>query len=191
MKTALTTKTSIIILPCFILIGLAVFVVVLGGNKDVIGNQDCVTGVEERIVRGSSLTGLVEDGETVQIYFGYYKCNEVQREDIVIYNYAGDTNPIIKVVKGIAGDKFDLEETAGDGWHILINGGVLKNSEGQPYLIDGKGFKMLSLYSKDYDHVIPDNAYLIMGNQVNGSTDSTRFGLVHKDDFLGMVLLRK
>jgi len=47
---------------------------------------------------------------------------------------------------------------------------------------------MLSLYERDYKGVIPKNAYLILGNLVEGSLDSSRFGLVGKSDFLGKVV---
>jgi len=58
----------------------------------------CVSSIEEKIVRGSSLSGLIEDGKTVRVLIGYYLCNEPQRGEVVLYHYAGDENPLIKVV---------------------------------------------------------------------------------------------
>jgi signal peptidase I len=147
---------------------------------------DCPTKTEERIVRGNSLSGLIEPGQTIEILLGYYDCNIVKRGDIVVYNYAGDINPIIKVVKAISGDSFQMKK-AGVGWNILINNEIVKNSQNQPYIIDESGYKMLSLYINDYKGVIPENAYLILGNLTGGSLDSTRFGLIDKSDILGKV----
>jgi type IV secretory pathway protease TraF len=48
---------------------------------------------------------------------------------------------------------------------------------------------MLSLYEKDYKGVIPKNAYLLLGNRISGSVDSTTFGLVEKSDIIAKVEL--
>jgi len=150
------------------------------------GTEECPVHEEERIVRGSSLSPLIEDGQVVKVIFSYYECNEIKRNDIVLYSYAGNEAPLIKIVKGIPGDEFNLQEADG-GWHILINGEVVKNSEGIPYLISGKRYQMLSLYEKEYINGIADNAYLILGNIPSGATDSTRFGFVSAKDILGKV----
>jgi len=146
--------------------------------------EECQVEVEERIVRGSSLDPLIKDGEIVKVLFGYYECNEIKREDIVLYSYAGDEAPLIKIVKGVPGDEFSLQQIDG-GWHILINEEILKNSTGEPYLISGKRYEMLALYEKDYKGEIPAGAYLLLGNIPGGATDSTRFGLVSKGGIIG------
>ncbi len=147
----------------------------------------CVS--EEKIVevRGESLSGLIEAGEKLKLLVGYYKCNPVSRNDVVIYNYPG-SDPLIKVVKGISGDKFQLEKAANGCWQILINHEILNNNNNQAYCLNENGYRMLALYEKDYQGAIPENAYLILGNQVGGTLDSSRFGLVGKDDILGKIV---
>ena len=142
--------------------------------------------VEERPlkVQGNSLTGLIEDGAVLKLLMGYYKCQPVNRDDLIVYNYPG-RDPLIKIAKGIPGDKFQLKKSQSSCWNILINDKILKNSESQSYCISEQGNRMLSLYEKDYKGVIPQDAYLILGNEVGGTLDSTRFGLVGKNDFLG------
>ncbi len=141
---------------------------------------------EKYTVRGDSLQGVVEDGQTVKVFPLYYDCYEIKRGDMIVYSYAGNAEPVIKIIKGIPGDKFELRES-GSGWNILINEQALVNSENQPYLLDSRGYNMLSLYERDYNGVIPENAYLIMGNLVGGSVDSTHYGLVSGEDILGKV----
>jgi type IV secretory pathway protease TraF len=46
---------------------------------------------------------------------------------------------------------------------------------------------MLSLYEKDYKGVIPENAYLLLGNLIFGSLDSTHFGLIDKSGIVAKV----
>lgn len=156
---------------------------VLAPSKQELG--ECPIVLEERIVRGNSLAPLVKSGQTVRVLFGYYECNEIQRDDVVLYNFAGSKTPLIKIVRGVPGDSFKLEQTKRGAWHIIINGEVLKNSVGQNYLISGKRYEMLALYEKDFKGKIPAGAYLLLGNITSGATDSTRFGLVSKRDILG------
>ena len=146
--------------------------------------EECSIEIEEKIIRGNSLTGLVEDGEKIIALFGYYDCYEVQKQDIILYSYAGNKEPLIKIVEAIPGDKLSLQETI-NGWHILINGQVLKNSENKPYLLNQKRHKMLSLYEKSYQGKVPEESFLIMSNLIGGGMDSTSFGLIHQDDILG------
>lgn len=148
--------------------------------------QDCSIKTEEMIVRGSSLSPLIESGQTIKALFGYYDCNEIERGDVVLFDYAGNKNPVIKIVKGISGDKFELRKSD-SGWNIIVNNKIVKNSENKPYLISGNAYKMLSLYEKDYKGIIPENAYLLLGNRVSGSVDSTTFGLVDKSGIIAKV----
>ncbi len=72
------------------------------------------------------------------------------------YHYAGSEAPIIKIVKGIEGDKFQLEKSASDcGWNILINTEIAKNYQNTPYCLSEAGYQALSLREKDYKSVIP------------------------------------
>jgi len=152
--------------------------------------KECQVTVEKRIVRGNSLAPLIKEGQEIKAFFGYYKCNEVKRGDVVLYSYAGNEVPLIKIVKGIPGDSFKLkevEEVEQDKWQILINGEVLKNSEGIPYVVSGKRYEMLSIYERSYKSKIPEDAYLLLGDLPSGTTDSTRFGLIGKQDIPGKV----
>ena len=137
---------------------------------------------------GNSLSPVINSGDTVKILFGYYDCHQVERGDIVAHHYVGNENPIIKIVKGLPRDSYELKEAGLGEWHILINGQILENSEDKPYLVSGNRYKMLSLYEDDYKNGIPQNTYLILGNLVEGSLDATRFGFVDKSDILGKVV---
>jgi signal peptidase I len=152
-------------------------------EKKVVQNEQCSVKIEERVVRGNSLQGLVEDGQIVRVFLNYYDCHKIQRDDLVLYSFAGRETPLIKIVKGIPGDELNLQKTEG-GWHILINNKILKNSQGTPYLIFGQGYRMLTLY----EGKIPSGAHLILANLPGGGMDSTHFGLVNREDILGKAV---
>ncbi len=176
----------------------AIFVIVLERNgidsEESSLVENCPVIEEEKTVRGNSLTGLLEDGETVSVLIGYYDCNEIEREDLILYSYAGSDAPLIKIIRGVPGDRFELREANGDSdengkvWHIIIGGEILTNSNGESYILNERGYGMLSLYEESYEGIIPEDSYLILGNLTSGSMDSSRFGLVHRDDMLGKVI---
>lgn len=145
---------------------------------------DCPSGVYNDIVRGISLEPLVHGGATVRISKGYYDCHAVQRGDLIIYHYVGNEYPLIKIVKAIPDDAFALQKNPEGLWNIVVNGGVVKNSEGVPYALTERKSAMLKLYAKDYPR-LPVGTYLILGNLANGSTDSTAFGLVGTEGIIG------
>lgn len=153
-------------------------------------NDVCITRIEEKIVRGDSMFGLIRSGEKVKVLYGYYNCNDIKRGDIVLVNYAGSENYLVKVVKGIPGDSFKLVKNNG-WWNILINNKVVKNSRGDRYIVFTDGYRLLSLYERDYNNKIPVNSYLVLGDEIYNSTDSRSFGLIDKKNIIGKVVLNK
>lgn len=146
----------------------------------------CPVRVEQRMVRGMSMSPLINEGQMVEIERGYYDCHPVSSGDIIAFNHGGRDTPIIKIVKGIPGDRFEtrLERSA---WRILVNGELMRNSENVPYALTEGGRRILELYMHDYHNTIPDGAYLILGDRPEGSYDSTQFGLASATDILGKV----
>ncbi len=151
-------------------------------------NTACVSQEDLKTVRGDSLQGIISEGEEARILKGYYGCNPVERGDIVVYNFSAHPDPIIKIIKGIPGDKFSLKENSRGGYNILINGEILKTSFGRPYELSQGRQDMLALYEKDYSGIMPKDTFLILGNQPQGTLDSTRFGLISRKGIIGKVL---
>jgi len=114
-------------------------------NPDInLETKDCLIKTEEMIVRGNSLDPLIKPEQTIRALFDHYDCNRIKRGNIVLFDYAGNKNFVIKIIKGISGDKFELRKTEG-GWNIIVNNQIVKNSENKLYFISGNAYKMLSL----------------------------------------------
>lgn len=142
------------------------------------------------MVQGKSLAPFINDGQKVEILLGYYQCHPVSRNDVVVFHYAGQETPLLKIVKGMPGDRFAIERNKnGSEWNLLINGELARNSEYIPYSLTDEGRRLLGLYARDYRGTIPGNAYLILGNRPEGTLDSTRFGLIGVSDILGKAVL--
>lgn len=141
---------------------------------------------EKVTVRGNSLNPIIKAGDCVYILKDYYQSNRIKREDIIAYNFVGNENLIIKIVKALPGDKFEMRKGENNSWSIAINNNILKNSEGEIYSFSDQGSKMLRLYADAYPE-IPQNSFLILGNNPRGSLDSSRFGLASRDNVIGKV----
>jgi signal peptidase I len=150
--------------------------------------EDCISKIEEKIVSGTSLSGVLEPGTKIKILYNYYQCHIAQREDIIVFQPDLELNPVVKIIKGLPGDALALR---GDGknWNILVNGEILKTSTGDAYQVNDQAFQMLSLYIRDYQGKIPPKAHLLLGNAISGSLDSTKFGLIDISDIIGKVVV--
>lgn len=154
-------------------------------NKNTQISSLCPIQEEIRTVRGDSLEPLVPAGSKIKVLFGYYDCHEIKRNDLVLYHYGGDKDPLLKIAKGLPGDSFHLILNQNNEYNLLINDKIVVNSQGKPYVFFGNRYKMLKLYENDYQGIIPPHTYLLLGDQINGSIDAGFFGLVDRSDIIG------
>lgn len=151
-------------------------------------DSSCIYKIQNRVVRGNSLSGIVENGDSLKIYFGYYLCNRVLRDDIAVYQYAGSEIPLVKVVKAIPGDSFSI--VCNDGrCSIRVNGSFVKNKNGSAYFIAERSSSLLKYYCESYKSIVPEKTFMILGNH-DGTTDSGKFGLVGINDLIGKAEIR-
>jgi signal peptidase I len=134
-------------------------------------------------VRGDSLSPLLPHGSDVMMKpaaCARFSHGPVRRGDLVIFHTGARAQPVIKIVRGLPGDRFAVDL---DGF-IIVNGVILKNSAGAAYRPPVRGRAMLLAYRDGYGGVIPAGAYLLLGDNANSVIDSTRLGLIHVSDFI-------
>lgn len=187
------TKIKVLILLLVIVSGVILAYILISvlssaTQSSVLGNNSCNITTKQEIVNGTSMAPLIQNGQKVELLQGYYACHTVQRNDIIIYNYSGDKEPLIKMVKGVPGDKLALVKSNNPYWEISINGKILDNSNGSAYIVTNNQYPMLSLYI-DQSEIIPKNTYLILGDAVRNSIDSRVFGLINKQDIIGKAVV--
>jgi signal peptidase I len=187
MKKSQTVLNIMSILLSLILLGLLIWFGISNFKAQKISS--CPIQEEMKIVRGNSLEPLVLSGSQIKALFGYYDCHEIKRNDLVLYRYAGDKIPLLKIVKGVPKDTFQLVLQENGSYKLVINGEVVVNSQGISYTFSGNRYKMLALYERDYKGIIPENTYLLLGDQINGSVDSSVFGLIDKSDIIGKAVI--
>jgi signal peptidase I len=120
---------------------------------------------------------LYDDGDNVNVKVNFYDCNRVNINDAVLVSYL-NRYQLIKVVKGLPGDNISLK-----GCNIVRNNRVLENSRGNPYCVKDKKREMINVYAQKNI-----SGYLILGNNLDGSLDSTEFGMISKSSIIGKVV---
>ncbi len=130
-------------------------------------------------VVGSSMIPNLHDGDVLILSKANYRIFDVKRGDIISLDYE-DTKYLIKRVIGLPGDDIDIVDN-----QLYINGEVYK----EDYLDEGLNYDDFSLQDLGYA-TIPEDYYLVLGDNREDSIDSREIGLISKDEINGKIVLR-
>ncbi len=136
-------------------------------------------------VRGTSLLPLHAAGESLTLEVGYYSCRAPKVGELVVHRYKD--KEIIKIIKAVPGDRVSLADCE-RARCISVNGALARTSNGDPYYVTPQEERLLAMYEKDYNGVIPTRALLILSNRSAGTIDSRSFGLVSVTDLVGRAV---
>ncbi len=124
-------------------------------------------------VDGPSMNDTLHDGDILLL--DKYD-NKYERFEIVVFNYNGER--LIKRVIGLPGEVVSYKNNK-----LYINGNEIEDNYGLGYT---ENFELKDLNLTK----IPDNEYLVIGDNRNDSLDSRYFGTISKDKILGSVKYR-
>lgn len=139
------------------------------------------------------IKNLIPLGSKFKVTLGYYKCHPVKRGDLVLYQYSTTADPVVRVVRGVGSDEFQLvQNKSQNNWNIEINGKLLVTDDSKaPYFFGGAAAPMLNLYAKSGKGVLAGGNCIIFSGQPPGYLDSSTLGVVNSADFLGKVEFEK
>ena len=164
----------------------AVALIILGAIAYLLPHSACTVTTSHWTLRGSSLSGVLESGQEVTAHTGYYACHMPAHNEIVIYAMPGRAEPLMKIIKGVPGDQFNVRKTE-EGNEIFINNEKLLTTTDRPYIISDNRLEYLSGYEKKYNGRVPEGYAFILGNVPGGSVDSILFGFVQIKDLVARV----
>lgn len=130
-------------------------------------------------VVGNSMDSTLKDGDILILNKFKYRFSNIKREDIISLKYA-DTKYLIKRVIGLPGDKIEIKNNV-----LYINDKIYE----EKYLKKGMNYQDFELSSLGYD-VIPQDMYLVLGDNREISLDSRKIGLIKKEDINGKITFR-
>ena len=130
-------------------------------------------------VVGSSMYPTLEDGEVLILNKFQYRFFDIKRGDIVSLDYE-DTKYLIKRIIGLPGETVKIVDN-----DLYINDNIYE----EEYLSDDLQYDEFSLTDLGYSK-IPENMYLVLGDNRENSLDSREIGLIKKEDINGKISLR-
>ena len=130
-------------------------------------------------VVGNSMKSTLENGDVLILNKFKYQFTDIKRGDIISLEYA-DTKYLIKRVIGLPGDNISIRDNV-----LYIKGELYVEN----YLDEGLEYDDFELSSLGYDK-IPEDMYLVLGDNREDSLDSREIGLISKDDVIGKVSFR-
>ncbi len=130
-------------------------------------------------VSGNSMLPNYNDKDLMVLSKFHYNIFDVERSDVIAFESEG-VRMLVKRVIGLPGDHIEYKDNI-----LFINGESFKETYVGEFVTED--FKLEDLVG-NYS-VIPDDMYLVLGDNREDSYDSRNFGLVPKDDILGKCLL--
>lgn len=125
------------------------------------------------IVSGDSMVPTLKDKQLLLLNKINYRINDIERYDIVVIKI--DKKEIIKRIIGLPGETIEYRNNT-----LYINGHEEKNN----YDFETSDFDLKSICNCEQ---IPDNKYLVLGDNRKVSADSRIIGLIDKADIEGNV----
>ena len=136
------------------------------------------------IVRGDSMYDTLEDGEVLILSKISYRIHDIKRFDVLVIK---DKNReyIIKRVIGLPGDTIEYKDDV-----LYINGKEYKKRFTKDKTEDFTLEDICKINDDDCDGTIPDDMYLVLGDNRDVSADSRVKGLIKKDQIIGKTIFR-
>ena len=125
----------------------------------------------------------LEDGEVLFLSKITYKVSDINRFDIVVLDDLDDL--IIKRIIGMPGDKVVYKDGA-----LYINDEELKEDYNDFIMEDFDVDSICEINGIECNGVIPDDMYLVLGDNRMVSADSRVKGLFSKEQILGKTIFR-
>ncbi|KXK15402.1 MAG: signal peptidase I [Chloroflexi bacterium OLB14] len=129
-----------------------------------------INAISARVrVDGYSMRPTLEDGEFVLVNKLSYRWSEVERGDIIVFDFPLNMDEeLIKRVIGLPGDQIVVQ----DG-QVFVNGQLLN----EPYIAD------VPNYSGEW--LVADGTIFVLGDNRNNSNDSKDWGLLPIENIVG------
>lgn len=157
-----------------------------------VGNLACVKEQFFETIKDPFMAAVYPEGTQVKVLANYYQCNPVQRDQHVWFQFSESIRPVVRIVIGTPGDKYEMtQESDKQHWSLKINGQALKTKDGAAYLMENKNVPPLKTYEISRQGVLKDNEYILVSSNPPGLTDSSNLGLINAEKFAGRVIPRE
>lgn len=127
-------------------------------------------------VMGPSMNNTLQEGNIVVINKFVYKFNAIKRNEVVVLK--NEEKSFIKRIIGLPGEHIEYKNNI-----LYVDGTAYKEDFTSS---DTNDFKLQDIgYEK-----IPDNMFLVLGDNRENSEDGRNFGLIKNTDIIGKASIR-
>lgn len=126
-------------------------------------------------VEGTSMMPGLADQERIFINKFVYHMENIERGDVVVFRYPGDTSKnYIKRIVGVPGDRVEIFRGT-----VFVNGNRLQEPYLPPRFRDERSMSEVT---------VPEGSYFVLGDHRNLSNDSRDFGVVERQAIFGKAV---
>lgn len=130
-------------------------------------------------VIGPSMQPTLEEGNILIVNKFLYRFSDIKRNDIIIISK--NEKYMVKRVVGLPGEKVEYKDN-----YVIVDGVTYKEN-----FIDTTTVKTNDFSIQDLGYeIIPDNKYLVLGDNREDSLDSRSYGLIDKQEIIGKAWIR-
>ena len=133
-------------------------------------------------ILGPSMNPTLYEKDAVLLNKFAYRVGKIKRGDIIALNYNGEKFMVKRVV-GLPGEKVEYKDNV-----LYINGEPFKEN----YLgsdVVTEDFSVETLKNSESD-TIPEDMYLVLGDNRPNSQDSRDYGLINRKEIIGKTTFR-
>lgn len=145
-------------------------------------------------ILGPSMNPTLVEKDAVLLNKFAYRIGKIRRGDVVALNYNGEKFMVKRVI-GLPGEKIEYKNNV-----LYINDEPFEEKylgsdvETEDFLVSGNkvytvNYNVDTLENLESD-IIPEDMYLVLGDNRQNSEDSRYYGLIKKEDIIGKTTIR-
>ncbi len=150
---------------------------ILGGGPTIVTASHTKHTHPKLKVNGRSMKPALKHGDEIQVDRDYFKNHSPKRNDMVALKFNARERLMVKRILAVPGDHVEFRSN-----QMLINGKSFAIASSV------SSSKILPLQLKRYGNRIPQNNYIVMGDNRSNSFDSGDFGLISMPQLEGKVI---
>ncbi len=142
----------------------------------------------EMVMQDYYMRGIIEKDHRYTALINYYACNPIQKGDYVLYRFAPNVPPVVRIVRAVEGDKFELKkDKKRKAWNIFINGDLLVVGNEAHFFGTDVAIPPLGLALASRRAGLLPGDVALFSSWAPGDLDSSIFGLANIEDIIGKV----
>ena len=153
-----------------------------------VGEVGCVHQRLQKTMENEFMADVLPKGHSFEVLLGYYKCNPVQRGDLVYFRHSTPREPVVRKIYGLPGDHFAVNDTeTANVYSLTINEKPIEISQG-PLQFKSMQVPPLKTFEIARQGVLGTNEFIVLGEATSSPYDSVSLGVVKLTNFEGKAV---